>query len=573
MFNLKRIKYLSIFLAFLFSFAVFSNQAVARDNVSEWYIKDLSTEIKVNLDSSLDISEVIVADCGNLEDKHGIFRTLPTEYKTEEGNFILPTTLKSITDRDGNEYKYTREKNGDTVTYKIGDKNKEVKGENVYIIKYRVENAIRTEKNSYDELYWNVLGNYWDMEIDNFRAKIIFPEGINKENTDIEYYAGNFGSTSKNGFDYIWLNDSELEFRSNEIIKKRAGLTLSATFPKDIVTPYKYGLWQRIVRAINDTILKYIIALIFIFLAFLIWFKYGRDPKVNKAVIAEYEPPENLSPIEIGSILKKGRDNKNSIAATIINLAVNGHLKIEKIEKNGLFSRKDYKFIKEDKETTDLYKAEEKLFSQIFYGNKSEVKLSQLKNSNRIRLTEIFKDTSSDLKKRGIIDKYGMIIGIFMIIISFILFTVLSSVNIIVAFSAFSFFIFGLLMRRLTKKGSEISHKIKGFKLYMKTVEKHRARFYEKEGIMEKFLPYAILFGITKQWLKSMKNMYSEEYFDNYQPSFLVGAVAISSLGDFDGLISDISSEINSQVSSSASGAGGMGSAGGGAGGGGGGGW
>jgi uncharacterized membrane protein len=107
----------------------------------------------------------------------------------------------------------------------------------------------------------------------------------------------------------------------------------------------------------------------------------------------------------------------------------------------------------------------------------------------------------------------------------------------------------------------------------MKTAEKYRSQFQEKEGIMEKLLPYAILFGITKQWLKSMKNIYGEEYFDNYQPSCLVGAVAISSLSDFDGLINDISSDINSHVSSSSTGAGGMGSAGGGAGGGGGGGW
>ncbi|MDA3802283.1 MAG: DUF2207 domain-containing protein [Patescibacteria group bacterium] len=128
--------------------------------------------------------------------------------------------------------------------------------------------------------------------------------------------------------------------------------------------------------------------------------------------------------------------------------------------------------------------------------------------------------------------------------------------------------VFGFFMNSLTKKGSELKHKIKGFKLYMKTAEKYRSQFQEKEGIMEKFLPYAILFGITKQWLKSMKNIYGEEYFNNYHSSFLVGAVAISSLSDLEGIVGDISSNINSYVSTSSTGAGGAGGAGGGGGGG-----
>ena len=572
MLNFKKIKYLRVFLIIIFSFFLFTNQSSARDNVYDWYVKDFSTEIRVNLDSSLDITEIIVADCGDLDNKHGIFRTLPTKYKTEEGNFILPTTLKSITDESNKPYKYSKEKNLDTITYKIGDEYVQVKGENTYIIKYKVENAIRTERNSYDELYWNILGNFWDMEIDNFRAKIIFPQEIKKENIDIDYYAGALGNKSKAGFDYVWLNDNELEFKSNSVIRTRTGLTLSATFPKDIVSPYNYSFWQKFVLLTNNIIFRYIISFILLILAFLIWLKFGRDPRVNKPLIAEYEPPEGLSPIEIGSILNRGRRSKNSIPATIINLAVKGYLKIEKIEKKGIFSKTDYKFINANKETKDLYKAEAKLFANIFFHNKSEVRLSELKKENKIELDEIFYSVSEDLRARKIVNKKSFFIGMAMIAFGVLIFIAL--VGIIIAAASLSFIIFGFLtMHSLTLKGAELRHGIKGFKLYMTTAEKYRSRFYEKEGMMEQYLPYAIQFGITKQWLNSMKNIYGEDYFKNHHLSFMVGAIMISDFNALNSVIGGLSSDISSHISSTSSGAGGSGSAGGGGGGGGGGGW
>jgi len=590
MFNFKSrgIRLLSFYLIFIFGFLLFVNQSSARDYVYDWYVKDFSTEIKVNLDSSLDITEIIVADCGDLNDKHGIFRVLLTKYKTKDGNYLLPITLKSITDENNKAYKYSKERKSDTITYKIGDANTEVKGENTYIIKYRVENAIRTERYSYDELYWNVLGNFWDLEIDNFRAKIIFPQEIKRDTITLDYYAGELNSKSKAGFYYIWLNDNELEFKSGSVINKRNGLTVSATFPKDIVSPYEHSFSQKLTLVFNNLAVSinnifnklgnsfhYTIALLFLILAIYIWRKFGREPKINRPVIAEYEPPENLSPIEIGSLLGKGFSDHSSIPATIINLAVKGCLKIEKIEKTNIFSKKDYRFIKLDKinkEAGDLYQAEEKLFENIFVNNATEVKLTELKT--KIKSFEILKYVSEDLKKRGLVDRNSFFIGIGMMATAVLLFIISQNISYIIAFSSFILGIFGFLtINRLTFAGAELKHKINGFKLYMTTAEKYRSRFYEKEGIMEKFLPYAIGFGITKQWLNSMKNIYGEEYLKNHNLSFIVGAMAISDFNALSSTISSISKDISSHISSSSSGVGGGGSSGGGGGGGGGGGW
>ncbi|PJA86583.1 MAG: hypothetical protein CO141_03960, partial [Candidatus Moranbacteria bacterium CG_4_9_14_3_um_filter_42_9] len=154
---------------------------LARENVTDWYIQDFETEIKVNKDSTLDITEKITADCGNAVGKHGIFRILPEQIKiTDGGTSKTPVELIGITDFSGQPLKYAETKNRDdaTVTWKIGDPGKTVQGVNYYLVRYRVKNAIRFGNPQFDELYWNLSGNFWDLEIDQFHAKVIFPPEV-----------------------------------------------------------------------------------------------------------------------------------------------------------------------------------------------------------------------------------------------------------------------------------------------------------------------------------------------------------------------------------------------------------
>jgi uncharacterized membrane protein len=103
----------------------------------------------------------------------------------------------------------------------------------------------------------------------------------------------------------------------------------------------------------------------------------------------------------------------------------------------------------------------------------------------------------------------------------------------------------------------------------MEMAEKYRQQFNEKENIFEKFLPYAIMFGITKKWINAFKNIYGEKYFAAYHPYWFYSVSG--SPFDMDSLNSAISG-ISDSIGT-ASGASGGGASGGGGGGGGGGGW
>ena len=89
--------------------------------------------------------------------------------------------------------------------------------------------------------------------------------------------------------------------------------------------------------------------LILPFLAFGImywlWWTRGRDPR-RQAITVQYEPPDQLSPGEVGTLVDNSA-NMRDITATIVDLAVKGYYVIEQTEQTqmlGLFHSKEYIF-------------------------------------------------------------------------------------------------------------------------------------------------------------------------------------------------------------------------------------
>ena len=554
------------------------SQARAPELVTDWYVSDFESSVTVQTDSSLLIEERITADCGNLPDKHGIFRVVPTESKTDNGIIKTPISLIGITDFDGNKVPYSESTDNfnHTITWKIGDADKTVTGANYYKIDYLVKNAVRAGSGGYDELYWNLLGNFWDIQIDKFNASIFLPQGINQNNSQVYLYSGDLGRKGNDLANYEWTGNNTLRIGSVTTIKERQGITASVTFPAGIVTPYK----PTFIDQYGDYLWLLISFVVFI-ISYLAWNKYGKDPVVNKTIIPEFEIPENLSPMEMGLLASNGNFSDSLITAAIVDMAVRKQITIEEIAKTGIFGKQDFRL---KKTGTDIYfsneSAEAVLFTKIF-GSNNEVLLSKLKDNFYKELPEIKKAAIGALKSKELIYASGLTMKAIFLTVAFIvlfgmffsfslgnLFLVLS-----LALSASILLVFGLLMPKRTPKGAQLNWRVSGFKLYMETAEKYRARFNEKENIFEKFLPYAIVFGMTKLWIKKMEEIYGKEYFSNYHPAWYAGSFAGNFNADsFTSQINSISAGIASNIGTS-SGASGSGGAGGGGGGGGGGGW
>lgn len=574
----------------LFSLAILlfcQTPALARDQITDWYIKDLKTEIVVNQDSSLTITENILADCGNLPDKHGIYRVLPKKYKTVNGTFNLPIDLISITDEVGRKLDYSVSSDSDIITFKIGDPDVAVYGENFYKIKYQVKNTIRTANSNFDELYWNVLGNYWDLEIDNFKADIYFPASINSGNTNISYYTGSLTSKTSNLATHNWSEPNVLTIIGNRVFLKNQGVTISVSFPKNIIKPYQASFKDKYGFSFLDILLFLLLPLITSFLCFYFWQNNKFRFNSKKTIVPEFEIPDNLTPVEMGGLMKKGGLDKNSIAATIIHLGVLGYLKIERVNKKFLlFNSSEFKIINTKKPIESGLNELEQYILSIILGTTAEVELKNITMTISSHFTTLNQKILKQLVDKKLIDKKFknkkdmMIAGIIslLMIFAFLLYSLSLSLVLGAALSILIAIIFSFSVSILTTEGMETTRRIEGFKLYMNTAEKYRSRFQEQNDILDKLLPYAILFGITKEWLNKMTDIYGEDYMNNYSASYMVGNFG---LANFANSITDISNNISNGVasaiaantSSSSSGFGGGGSSGGGGGGGGGGGW
>lgn len=549
----------------------------AREDITDWYIQDFRTEFQVHTDSTMTVTEWITADCGELPDKHGIFRILPTVATTPHGDIKTPIDLIGITDFSGKDYKFetSENKSDDTVTWKIGDPDKTVTGVNEYKIVYKVRNVIR-DQGDFHEWYWNVVGNFWTIPIDNFTATVKLPEGVSKDHAETQLYSGSLGNKGNSVAEAHWTGDRSVTIQAERGLFPGEGITVSLSFPTTIFTPYQFSWWE-----LYGEHLWFLIPGVMLIYLYQMWRKHGDDPEWDKPTIPEYEIPAGLNALTMGSLMKNGGMDSKHVTAALIELAVKGVITIrQETEKILFFSSEE--FVLEKHVPADFVATPEqaKLLEKVFITG-DKVKLSDLKRKFHPVLSELSKLSIDSLVEKGLVERSGftyrsIFIGIgigsvflFGFLGGFGSWQAIAALGLTAAF----FVIFGIFMPKRTQLGVETHAKIKGLKLYMETAEKYRQRFHEKEGIFGTFLPVAILFGITREWIKKMEEIYGPEYFASHHPAWFIGPIDRRFDADsFASQMDSISSDIAANMGTS-SGASGSGSSGGGGGGGGGGGW
>lgn len=577
-------KYLILISLTVFAISIFSSlpqKVNARDNdqITDWYLKDYNSEITVNKDSSLDITESIVADCGLLPNKHGIYRVIPYQsYGNNNETFKAPISHISVKGLNGQYYNYeqTNDRSNKTISIKIGDADKTVTGINNYIIQYHVENVIRTANSSFDELYWNLNGNFWDIETDHYKATVTFPSDFNHSKGETNLYSGAYGADSARLATGSWISPNQYQAESSKTYLPGEGITLSVTYSKNYfiayVSPFmdKYGLY-----------LFLLIPIAILVLCYMLWYKYGKDPNVSPTIAPEFEIPEKLSPIDMGVLITDGKLRNTYLTASIVNLAVNGYVKIEQTGKKGMFSSTNY-ILHREKDNTDPLSMPEKELIKSLFGNDNQVKISDLKNTFYSSIPAIDSASEDYLSSKGWLVKSskkwmaGFIsVGMIILFLGFVGFNYDNRLAICIILSALIVLIFAPLMKNRPVEGAKLFRRVQGFELYMKKAEVYRQQWLEKQNIFETFLPYAILFGIAKEWNKKLTKIYGENYMSNYHPIWYYGYVGSFDFNSFGETLESMSSTMSSTLSSSpsSSGSGGGGFSGGGGGGGGGGGW
>ncbi len=253
---------------------------------------------------------------------------------------------------------------------------------------------------------------------------------------------------------------------------------------------------------------------------FNLWWKRGRDPSTGRdTIMPEYKPPEGLTPAEAGTILDERLDMQD-ISATIIDLAVRGYIKITETEDKKLFfseTSHEFELLKSiDNEELQSYEKEIlKAFFGIYPSIKATCSLATLKNSFYQHLPAINKNIYASVVKNGYFQQspeqvrniYAGV-GIALIALPIFLFVFFMNSGIAITLpiglvvSGLIILAFSRIMPARTTKGVEMRRRILGLEEFIRTAEKDRLAFQEKENIFEKILPYALALGVAEKWAK-----------------------------------------------------------------------
>ena len=359
---MKRIILTSISLLFLCSLS----NVIAKE-----LIQNYESVIKIDSNSSLNITETISVNAEGNNIKRGIYRDFPTQYKDTYGNhYHVDFNLLSVM-RNGKPEDYHTEAITNGIRIYIGNKNHLLKhGEHTFTLQYYTNRQLGFF-DQFDELYWNVTGNGWAFPILRASAAIQLPEGVSVNQVKTSAYTG---ATGEKGANYItsMLDDNHVLFETIEPLALHHGLSIAVNWPKGFVKEPTQE--EEIAWFINDNraaIIGFSGLFILIIYLFLMWLKVGKDPDEG-VIYPQYQPEKNHSPASMRFVKRMGYDKK-SFAAALVNMAVKGYVSLT--ESDNRFT------VKKTGQTARLSMGESAIARHLF-NNKEQITLKQSEHKN-----------------------------------------------------------------------------------------------------------------------------------------------------------------------------------------------
>lgn len=400
-------------------------------------------------------------------------------------------------------------------------------GPNSYVISYRVRGAVRTEPSG-DQVFWNALPSDLGARVENGTVTIRLPEGIQAAAT-----TARFGGVESDQIQTAVGEDGRtVTFTLLQARPSGDAVEVGVRFPSGQLALETPG-WQRAEQRadVYNVILLVTSLLILVggpLLALLNWYLRGRDPQVG--VVPDYvsEPPDDLPPAVVGTLIDETA-HIHDVMSTLVDLAERGYLIMEEKDRG-----KDYAFRRTDKALEGLRPFERKMIDGIFSGRRSR-DLDDLRYKFSNKLPGIRKDLYKELEQRGFVttspesvrNRYGCL-AFLLIGGGFLSFFALGSLfgdgvafavcpAIAIGLTGVVLFITGRYMPSKTQSGAEAAASWLAFKNYLQDIEKY-TKLEEATDIFQKYLAYAVAFGLERSWIRKFSAVPSAPIPPWYMP-------------------------------------------------------
>lgn len=253
----------------------------------------------------------------------------------------------------------------------------------------------------------------------------------------------------------------------------------------------------------------------------------GLAQEYDGEIAVAFAPPKGLRPGLVGTVVD-GQVDSHDLTATLVDLAVRGHLRITAVPPEGEpsaarkhFSRRDVEAPKTDwilnRGDEHPYDAldplEEGLLRGVFSAG-PKVRLSQLDHAalQAMRETQVglYREVvgrhwyARHPQQRGgagcAVIGAGAVLAVLFLLVRQSWAGVLAAVLVVAAAVVLTRVLRGRTPR--TAEGSAVRVQALGFKKYLATAEADQFRFEEASGIFSRYLPYAMVFGVAQHWAR-----------------------------------------------------------------------
>lgn len=520
-------------------------------------LNELNFYAKINDDGSMDVVETWNIE---IEDTNTLFKTFEldnTKFSSIDNVKVKDVTAnKEFNQIDEEMYHVTKDcyyglvnSNGDfEIAWGVGLDDEE--DTRTYEISYTVEDAI-SKYNDYAELYWQFIGEDFEIDADKITGTIELPESANSTE-DIKVWGHTEGL---NGEIYATATN-EITFELNNFYAGRF-VEVRTLFPSYMIEnanrTYSTNRYEEVVQEetewaneanarrrqeeIKDLIITIlmIIAIIVITVILIVKaVKYGKKLKTLNKYKPEQEleyfrdlPSKDVTPGEATYILQEAYYGFSSsfgriFSATMLDLKLKDYidLRVEKDKKD-----KDVIYIKRIKPSDEKLKNDEKKVLDFIYKvekKKEEITIKQLEkyitsHSSSVQklIEQSGKDIEDQLVLEGILNKsnkeeyikYQTMSGLYFV---FAIIVLMFAFPVSIALIVNGILCFKIKKRInvLTQKGIDSKEKWKGLKKYMEDFSLLNEKEVPAIEVWEKYLVYATAFGIADKVLKQLKTVY-----------------------------------------------------------------
>lgn len=462
-------------------------------------IKQYHINVTITEEGYADFDELIEVEFS--EPRHGIIRFVPFRDVINGRN--VNRIFKNINVENFNFSTSTENYNR---VIKIGDADVYVEGRQTYRIHYRILNPFNFFEENI-EFYWDLLGTFWDVPVENFTFQIKFPEQVNLTTDDVAAFSGNQG---ERGSDVnVVVSEREIHGNTTRQFGPGEGMTIAVNLEKDDFQPLSgwtaFLAQHSLLFAVPVFLLAGLIALF-----------YARNKR--QTIMTEYFPPEGISPAVAGGFVDHSVDN-NDVLSLIPHLANKGYLRLEAIEGKGFFAKDNIIFYKLKDAGPDLAAFEAEFFNALFaYGDL--VELQDLKDKFYTHMASVKASVKGWIQLQGWYEKdqksMGCVTGVAALIaLAWGGYAVFARQNLDGIALVITGFVLLFIANRFNKRspaGNSTYKKLEGFRQFVSKAEKPVIERLLKDDPLyyDKTMPFALAFGYLKQWNRQFEGLLTQ---------------------------------------------------------------